>query len=86
MGVSPTSKAKKTFTLSRQAVSYLAETQRSTHKPVSQIVEELILDKKLQAEQERLAAAVTSYYDSLSEEQEQEERAWGHFAESEMAE
>lgn len=86
MAVRQTSKAKKTFTLSPQAVSYLAETHRATHKPTSQIIEELILERKLQAEQERLSAAITSYYDSMSKEQVEEDRAWGQFAESEMEE
>ena len=84
MAARQTSKAKKTFTLSPQAVSYLAETHRATHKPTSQIIEELILERKQQAEQERLSAAITIYYDSISEEQVQEDRAWGQFAESEM--
>lgn len=80
------SKVKKTFTLSPQAVSYLAQRHRETLKPTSQIIEELIAEKKVQAEQARVAAAITSYYDSLNDEQVQEERAWGQFAESEMAE
>ncbi len=78
------SKVKKTFTLSPQAVSYLAQRHKETRKPSSQIIEELIVEKKLQAEQARLSAAITRYYDSLDDEQVQEERAWGQFAESEM--
>jgi hypothetical protein len=46
----------------------------------------LILERKQRAEQERLSAAITSYYDSIGEGQVQEDRAWGQFAESEMEE
>ncbi len=78
-------KVKKTFTLSAQAVSYLAETHRVTQKPVSEIIEEIILEK-LQPEHRRLSAAITGYYDSLSQEQVHEEWAWAKFTESGMGE
>ncbi len=78
------STVKKTFTLSPQAVSYLAQRHRETGQPTSQIIEELLGEKKLQAEQARVSAAITGYYDSLDNEEVQEECAWGQFAESEM--
>lgn len=77
-------KEKKTFSLSREAVAFLESARRKSHKPVSQIVEDLIIARKAEAEQQRIAAAITSYYDSLGEGEVDEDRIWGEFAESQL--
>jgi hypothetical protein len=48
-------KEKKTFSLSRDAVNYLEDAQQETRKSASQILEELIVEKKLQAERARIS-------------------------------
>lgn len=77
-------KEKKTFSLSRDAVSYLENARKAERKSSSEILEELIREKKLAAEQERISASIRGYYDSLSEEEREENRAWGQFSESQF--
>jgi hypothetical protein len=79
-------KEKKTFSLSREAVSYLKEAHQETQKSASEILEELILEKKLQTERDRISAAITNYYDSLTDEEIQTDNAWGRVGESQMIE
>ncbi|HYX69929.1 MAG TPA: hypothetical protein VE825_12400 [Terriglobales bacterium] len=77
-------KEKKTFSLSRDAVSYLENARKAERKSSSEILEELIREKKLAAEQERISASIRGYYDSLSDEEREENRAWGQFSESQF--
>jgi hypothetical protein len=79
-------KEKKTFSLSRDAVNYLEDAQQETRKSASQILEELIVEKKLQAERARISTAITNYYDSLTDAELQTDNAWGQFGESQMRE
>jgi hypothetical protein len=79
-------KEKKTFSLSRESVRYLEEIRQKTHKTGSQILEELIAEKKREAEEARISVAITKYYDSLSEKEIDEERKWGKFSESQITE
>ena len=45
----------------------------------------LIREKQAAAEKERVSASIRSYYDSISEEERAENRAWGEFVESQLA-
>ncbi len=77
-----TSKAKKTFSLSRESVRYLESLRQNRRaESISAILEDLIRQQREASEMERIAASITSYYDSLSDEQVAEDRAWGQFAE-----
>ncbi|MGA8273933.1 MAG: hypothetical protein WB919_20385 [Candidatus Sulfotelmatobacter sp.] len=78
---STTRKKKKTFSLSRQAVTYLEALRHEQRgKSVSSVLEEIIRQQQQAKEMERISASVTRYYDSLSAEEIAEDRAWGDFA------
>ena len=77
-------KEKKTFSLSQDAVKYLEGARKEERKSSSEILEELIREKKLAAEQERISASIRGYYDSLSDEERKENRTWGKFSESQF--
>lgn len=77
-------KEKKTFSLSREAVAFLESTRKEQRKSASEILEELIQERKLAAEQQRISQNICHYYDSLTEEERKENRAWGKFAESQF--
>ncbi|HZU43026.1 MAG TPA: hypothetical protein VE994_10170 [Terriglobales bacterium] len=79
-------KEKKTFSLSRESVRYLEEIRQKTHKTASQILEELIAEKKREAEEARISTAIKKYYDSLNDEEIDEERKWGEFSERQITE
>jgi len=74
-------KEKKTFSLSRESVSYLESLRKQKKRhSTSSVLEELIRQQRQAAEMERIAASVTRYYDSLSGEEQAEDRDWGEFA------
>jgi len=78
-------KEKKTYTLSRDSVGFLEETVREQRrKSISEVLDELIQEKKLAAERARIDASISAYYDSLTDEEREQNRAWGEFAESEF--
>ena len=78
-------KEKKTVSLSRDSLAYLEQTRKRAQKAsISQVVEEMIQASKLASEKERISAGVRSYYDSLSSEEQEENRVWGQFSESQF--
>jgi predicted CopG family antitoxin len=78
-------KARKTFSLSREAVKYLESLRAGKRdKSISSVLEELIRQRREAEQVQRASASVASYYDSLSDEQAAEERAWGAFGESQF--
>jgi hypothetical protein len=80
-----TRKEKKTFSLSRESVRYL-ESLRKEHQSasVSSVLEEMIRQQQQAREMERISASVSHYYDTLTDEQMAEDRAWGEFAETQF--
>jgi len=79
-------KSRKTFSLSRDAVTYLENYRSKKKEPsLSGAVEALIHERRQQEEGDRLAAQTRAYYDSLSPEEEDESDTWGRFAESEVS-
>lgn len=79
------SKAKRTFSLSRPIVSYLESERRARkEKSLSAVLEEIVRKHQEEKEMERVSAAFTRYYDSLTPEEIAEDRAWGEFAESQF--
>jgi hypothetical protein len=78
-------KEKRTFSLTRESVSYL-ESLRKQKKgsSTSAVLEELIRQQRQASEMQRISASVTRYYDSLTDEEVAEDRAWGQFAETQF--
>jgi hypothetical protein len=77
----PTTKEKRTFSLSRQSVRYLEALRKERRtKSMSSVLDEVIRQQQQAREMERISASVTRYYDSLTSEEIAEERAWGDFA------
>jgi hypothetical protein len=78
-------KAKRTFSLSRQTVAFLESERKSRHeKSLSAVLEEIVRSHQEEKEMERISAAFTRYYDSLTPEEIAEDRAWGEFATSQF--
>jgi len=78
-------KEKKTFSLTRESVSYLESLRKQKkRRSTSAVLEELIRQQRQASEMERISASVTRYYDSLSDEEVAEDRAWGQFAETQF--
>lgn len=74
-------KARKTFSLSRESVSYLESLRKARNgKSISSVLEDLIRQRRESEEMKRISASVTRYYDSLTTEEVAEDRAWGDFA------
>jgi len=78
-------KARKTFSLSRETVKYLESLCRESKKDsMSSVLEDLIRQQQQTKEVERISTATTRYYDSLTDEESAEDRAWGDFAATQL--
>ena len=78
-------KERKTYTLSSEALAILENEKKERHfSSASAALEELLKEKRQQREMAEVAASVTRYYDSLSDDEVQEEKLWGQFAESQF--
>lgn len=74
-------KAKRTFSLSQDVVSYLEAVRKEKHRPsLSAALEEIVRQQQEQKEMERISASITRYYDSLTPAEIAEDRAWADFA------
>ena len=80
-----TRKQRRTFTLSAESLAYLEqEARRRKIESQSALLDELLLE---QTREQQLAATedkIKAYYDSLSDEEVEEQRAWGEFAEQNL--
>lgn len=76
---------KKSFSLSEEALAYLAAVSVN-YDSQSEALDALIRQKKRESERGHIAAGIANYYDSLSDKDVEEDRAWGQFAESQLAE
>lgn len=74
-------KQAKTFSLSDDVIQIL-EAYRKRHKvdSLTSAVEEIVREWR----KANLAAQVTAYYDSLSDEEMKQEEQWGNFSEQQM--
>jgi hypothetical protein len=81
-----TRKAKKSFTLSSESVAFL-EGLRKKHRArsVSSVLEDLVKEARRQEKLKAYEDQVTEYYDSLTEEEREEERAWAAIGDQELA-
>lgn len=74
-------KAKRTFSLSPDVVSYLESVRKEQRRPsLSAVLEEIVRREQEHKEMERISAAFTRYYDSLTPAEIAEDRAWADFA------
>lgn len=78
-------KEKKTYSLSREAIHFV-EAIRKERKidSASSALDELLREQKQAREMEQTSAAITKYYDSLTEQETEEDHAWGKAAESQF--
>ena len=81
----PSRKARKTFSLSRETVKYLESLRKERKKDsMSAVLEDVVRQLQQTKELERIAVSVSHYYDTLTDEQMAEDRAWGEFAETQF--
>lgn len=79
-------KARKTFSLSRESLSYLESLRKERRNDsMSAILEEIIRRQQQAEAMQRISASVASYYDSFSDEQVVEDSTWGEFAETQFS-
>lgn len=79
-------KIKKSFSISVESDSFIRRNckERKSNSE-SETLDALLSELKAIRQQQAIEAAYTDYYDSLSQEEVAEERAWGTFAESQLA-
>jgi len=78
-------KERRSFTLSHESLEYLEREQQERKAPsASSALDDILQERKREFEQQQLQAAITSYYDSISDDERAENRAWGAFAESQI--
>ena len=77
----PSRKEKRSYTLSPDALSVLAELRHEQpEKSTSSLLEGLLLQVRAERQRKRLDQEVTAYYNSLSAEELAEQDAWSKFA------
>ena len=83
-GKAGSSKERKTFTLSRESISFLhhlhAARRGSRRSSVSAVLDDLLLALDTQRKRDAVDHAITSFYDGLSAQAQAEERIWGEFS------
>ena len=74
-------KEKRTFSLSRESLRYLDAVRKERKSAsLSAVLDELIRQQQRIKERERISTSFTRYYDSLTDEEVADDRAWGEFA------
>jgi hypothetical protein len=85
LGTTRTRRAKKTFTLSRESVDFLeTERKKRGRESTSVVLEELIRECRQKPDAQKTDAAISAYYDSLTDEDREENKHWGEFAEGQF--
>lgn len=78
-------KARKTFSLSGEAVRYLETVRKGKQaRSISSVLEDLIQQRRAAEEMDRVSASISGYYDSLTDDQTAGDRAWGQFSENQF--
>jgi len=79
-----TRKERRTFTLSRESIALLQDLRAlrrgSRRRSVSAVLDDLLRALDKQRKREIVEQAITSFYDTLPESAQSEERAWGEFS------
>jgi hypothetical protein len=79
--VRPTRKLRRTFTLSPQNVAYIEKQARERNmRSLSAFLDELLQEKTREQKLAEIEANTIAYYDGLTDEEVEEQRAWGEFA------
>jgi len=79
-------KERRSFTLSRESVEYLELEQKRRRAPsASSVLDEILRERQQEYERQKLEASMVSYYDSLTDEEMAEDRAWGALGESQIS-
>jgi hypothetical protein len=80
-------KVKKSFSISVESEAFIRKTCRERKSDSeSETLDALLSELRAIRQKEAVEAAYTDYYDSLTDEEAAEERAWGGFAEAQLAE
>jgi hypothetical protein len=78
-------KAKKSYTLSIESVTFLEDLRKSRRAgSVSAVLEQVLQTARLAQRRQSLEDTVSGYYSSISPEECKESAAWGEFAPSEI--
>lgn len=76
---------RRTFTLSHESARFLeSERRKRGRESASAVLEEIIHECRCRQDTSKIDAAISAYYDSLTDEQREENRSWGEFAESQF--
>lgn len=76
-----TTRAKKSFTLSRSSVAFLSKLRREKRAAsTSLVLDQLIRQAEAVQRWKESEAAIAAYYSQLAPEEERELQAWGEFA------
>ena len=80
-------KIKKSFSISVESEAFIRKSCRERKSDSeSETLDALLSELRAIRQKEAVEAAYTDYYDSLTDEEVAEERGWGGFAESQLAE
>lgn len=78
-------KERRTFTLDRELVGYVAEEAKQRRVPsLSAALEQILRESKRRREHKKIQSAISHYYDSLSENEREHNQAWGAFGEAQF--
>ena len=81
-----TRKVKKSFSISPESESFIRKTRKERGASSESEALDLLLSELMALQQRReIEAAYTDYYDSLTDKDVAEEREWGAFAETQLA-
>ena len=84
---SQTTKEKKSYTISTESVKFLeAHRLKLQSQSVSAALEEILQSARRQQEQELINRALTNFYDSVPDEEREEESQWGHLGLQDLVE
>lgn len=82
---SHTRKIKKSFSISSESEAFLKRIRRERKAPSESEALDVLLREVMAAHKQRaIESAYKDYYDSLSDEDVTEQRAWGGFAEAQL--
>lgn len=82
-----TRKIKRSFSISLESDAFIRKSQKERKsRSESETLDELLRELMLSRQRHHIEDAYADYYDSLTEEEADEQRAWGAFAETQLSE
>ena len=80
-------KIKRSFSISLESDTFIRKTQRERKsRSESEALDELLRELMVLRQQHLIEDAYTDYYDGLTDEEVDEQQAWGAFAETQLSE